>query len=102
MVDLASYHPRARQRHQFTIRTSYGFRAFDLAACRLLRKEIAVLVRFHVKPSDRSCETASEFDPQNWWTKWGDILGVAQSPKIQSIKGDKRNGHVAFGTFVGI
>jgi hypothetical protein len=29
-------------------------------------------------------------------------LGVAQSPKIQSIKGDKRNGHVAFGTFVGI
>jgi hypothetical protein len=50
----------------------------------------------------RSCETASEFDPQNWWTKWGAILGVAQSPKIQSIKGDKRNGHVAFGTFVGI
>ena len=40
----------------------------------------------------RSCETASEFDPQNWWTKWGAILGVAQSPKIQSIKGDKRNG----------
>jgi hypothetical protein len=34
---------------------------------------------------------------QNWWTKWGAILGVAQSPKIQSIKGDKRN--VAFGTF---
>jgi hypothetical protein len=29
-----------------------------------------------------------------------DILGVAQSPKIQSIKGDKRNGHVAVGTFV--
>ena len=50
----------------------------------------------------RSCETASEFDPQNWWTKWGAILGVAQSPKIQSIKGDKRNGHVAFGTFAGI
>jgi hypothetical protein len=50
----------------------------------------------------RRCETASEFDPQNWWTKWGVILGVAQSPKIQSIKGDKRNGHVAFGTFVGI
>jgi hypothetical protein len=24
MVDLASYHPRARQRHQFTIRTFYG------------------------------------------------------------------------------
>jgi len=47
-------------------------------------------------------QTASEFDPQNWWTKWGAILGVAQSPKIQSIKGDKRNGHVAFGTFVGI
>src|SRR5258708_33319615 len=40
----------------------------------------------------RSCETASEFDPQNWWTKWGAILGVAQSPKILSIKGDKRNG----------
>ena len=40
--------------------------------------------------------------PQNWWTKWGAILGVAQSPKIQSIKGDKPNGHVAFGTFVGI
>jgi hypothetical protein len=40
--------------------------------------------------------------PKNWWTKWGAILGVAQSPKIQSIKGDKRNGHVAFGTFVGI
>jgi hypothetical protein len=35
----------------------------------------------------RSCETASEFDPQNWWTKWGAILGVAQSPKILSIKG---------------
>jgi hypothetical protein len=34
-----------------------------------------------------ACETASEFDPQNWWTKWGAILGVAQSPKIQSIKG---------------
>jgi hypothetical protein len=50
----------------------------------------------------RSCETASEFDPQNWWTKWGAILGVAQSPKMQSIEGDKRNGHVAFGTFVGI
>ena len=29
----------------------------------------------------------------------GAILGEAQSPKIQSIKGDKRNGHVAFGTF---
>ena len=40
--------------------------------------------------------------PQNWLTKWGAIFGVAQSPKIQSIKGDKRNGHVAFGTFVGI
>ncbi|MBV8968838.1 MAG: DUF4158 domain-containing protein [Verrucomicrobia bacterium] len=38
MVDLASYHPRARQRHQFTIRTFYGFRAFDLAACRLCSK----------------------------------------------------------------
>jgi hypothetical protein len=50
----------------------------------------------------RSCETASEFDPQNWWTKCGAILGVVQSPKIQSIKGNKRNGHVAFGTFVGI
>ena len=50
MVDLASYHPRARQRHQFTIRTFYGFRAFDLAACRLLLKEIAVLVRSQVKP----------------------------------------------------
>ena len=24
MVDLASYHPRARQRYQFTIRTFYG------------------------------------------------------------------------------
>ena len=43
----------------------------------------------------RSCETASEFDPQNWWDKWGAILGVAQSPKIHFIKGDKRNGHVA-------
>ena len=50
VVDLASYHPRARQRHQFTIRTFYGFRAFGLAACRLLLKEIAVLVRFQVKP----------------------------------------------------
>jgi TnpA family transposase len=50
MVDLASYHPRTRQRHQFNIRTFYGFRAFDLAACRLLLKEIAVLVRFQVKP----------------------------------------------------
>jgi hypothetical protein len=28
----------------------YGFRAFDLAACRLLLKEIAVLVRSQVKP----------------------------------------------------
>src|SRR5271165_7608632 len=35
----------------------------------------------------RSCETESEFDPQKWWTKRGAILGVAQSPKIQSIKG---------------
>jgi hypothetical protein len=50
MVELASYHPRARQRHQFNIRTFYGFRAFDLAACRLLLKEIAVLVRFQVRP----------------------------------------------------
>src|SRR5271165_1377625 len=30
MVDLTSYHPRARQRHQFTIRTFYGFPGFDL------------------------------------------------------------------------
>jgi len=30
--------------------------------------------------------------PPNWWTKRGAILGVAQSPKIQCIKGDKRNG----------
>ena len=50
MVHLASYSPRAYQRHQFNIRTFYGFRAFDLAACRLLLKEIAVLVRFQVKP----------------------------------------------------
>jgi hypothetical protein len=50
MADLASYHPRARQRHQFTIRTFYGFLAFDPAACRLLLKEIAVLVRSQVKP----------------------------------------------------
>src|SRR5438132_3174855 len=50
MVDLASYHPRARQRHQFTIRPFYGFGAFDLAACRLLLKEIAGLVRSQVKP----------------------------------------------------
>jgi hypothetical protein len=52
----------------------------------------------------RSLRTESEFDPQNWWIKfkWGAILGVAQSPIIQSIKGGKRNDHVAFGTFVGI
>jgi hypothetical protein len=25
--------------------------------------------------------------PQNWWTKWGAILGVAQSPKIRLSKG---------------
>jgi hypothetical protein len=49
MVHLASYHPRAHQPHQFNIRTFYGFRAFDLAAWRLLLKEIAVLVRFQVR-----------------------------------------------------
>jgi hypothetical protein len=45
-----SYHPRARQRHQSTIRTFYGFRALDPAASRLLLKEIASLVRSQVKP----------------------------------------------------
>jgi len=49
-VDFAQYHPRARQRHQHTIRTFYGFRACDSAACRLLLKEIAGLVRSQVKP----------------------------------------------------
>jgi Domain of unknown function (DUF4158) len=44
------YHPRARQRHQHTIRTFYGFRACDSAASRLLLKEIAGLVRSQVKP----------------------------------------------------
>ena len=40
--------------------------------------------------------------------KIGGLNGVpfwganARSPKVQSIIGDKRNGHVAFGTFVGI
>jgi Tn3 transposase DDE domain len=29
-----------------------------------------------------SCETASKFDPQNWWTKWGAILGG--SPKSEN------------------
>src|SRR5271165_1296483 len=29
----------------------------------------------------RSCETASEFDPQNWWTKWGHFWG---SPKSEN------------------
>jgi hypothetical protein len=45
-----------------------------------------------VSTVSNASETASEFDPQNWWTKWGTILRVGQSPKIQSIKGDKRNG----------
>jgi hypothetical protein len=49
-VDFAQYHPRARQRHQHTIRTFYGFRACDPAASRLLLKEIAGLVRSQVKP----------------------------------------------------
>jgi hypothetical protein len=49
-VDFAQYHPRARQRHQHTIRTFYGFRACDSAASRLLLKEIAGLVRSQVKP----------------------------------------------------
>jgi hypothetical protein len=40
-VDFAQYHPRARQRHQFTIRTFYGFRPFDLAAIRLMLKRLA-------------------------------------------------------------
>ena len=40
----------ARQRHQHTIRTFYGFRACDSAASRLLLKEIASLVRSQVKP----------------------------------------------------
>src|SRR6516165_2967148 len=31
-VDFAQYHPRARQRHQHTIRTFYGFWACDSAA----------------------------------------------------------------------
>ena len=46
-VDFAQYHARARQRHQHTIRTFYGFRACDSAASRLLLKEIAGLVRSH-------------------------------------------------------
>ena len=49
-VDFAQCHPRARQRHQHTIRTIYGFRACDSAASRLLLKEIAGLVRSQVKP----------------------------------------------------
>ena len=49
-VDFAQYHPRARQRHQHTIRTFYGFRACDSAASRLLLKEITGLVRSQVKP----------------------------------------------------
>src|ERR1700730_7693479 len=49
-VDFAQYHPRARQRHQHTIRTFYGFRACYSAASRLLLKEIAGLVRSQVKP----------------------------------------------------
>jgi hypothetical protein len=55
VVDLAGYHPRARQRHQSTIRTFYGFRAFDLAASRLLLKEIAGLVRSQVEPKVIFC-----------------------------------------------
>jgi hypothetical protein len=70
-------------------------------SCKLLIKN-CIICSASMTSRTRSCETASEFDPQNWWTKWGAILGVAQSPKIQSIKGDKRNGHLAFGTFVGI
>ena len=49
-VDFAQYHPRARQRHEHTIRTFYGFRACDSAASRLLLKEISGLVRSRVKP----------------------------------------------------
>ena len=49
-VDFAQYHPRARQRHQHTIRTFYGFRASDSAASRPLLKEIGGLVRSQVKP----------------------------------------------------
>jgi hypothetical protein len=50
----------------------------------------------------RSCKTASEFDPQNWWTKRAAFLGVLQIPKLQSAKGVKWDRHVTFGTFVGI
>jgi len=42
--------------------------------------------------SDEKLRDSVGIRPLNWWTKWGAILGVAQSPKIQSIEGDKRNG----------
>src|SRR6476661_11122761 len=37
--------------------------------------------------SDEKLRDSIGIRPQNWWTKRGAILGVAQSPKIQSIKG---------------
>jgi hypothetical protein len=37
--------------------------------------------------SDEKLRQHRNSTPQNWWTKWGAILGVAQSPKIHLSKG---------------
>jgi hypothetical protein len=72
MVDLASYHPRARQRHEFTIRTFYGVGPWPMA--RRLPGSTSTCSA-SMTSRTRSCETASEFDPKNRWTKWGAIFG---------------------------
>ena len=49
--------------------------------------------------------SAAAWPGEEWervWTYYRKDYSLTQSPKIQSIKGDKPNGHVAFGTFVGI
>jgi hypothetical protein len=48
--DLADYSRRTRQFHQHVIRSFYGFRLFDPKTCRLLREEIAGMVRAQHKP----------------------------------------------------
>src|SRR5262249_42024887 len=35
----------------------------------------------------RSCKTASEFDPQNWWTKWSAFWGYSKVRNLNLRKG---------------
>ena len=78
-VDFAQYHPRARQRHQHTIRTFYGFRACDSAACRLLLKEIAGLVRSQVKPKVIFWRCIDVLVRESWARSIGGVKSLPRS-----------------------